>query len=84
VAAGRAACPQEAGLVLLPMGVLAALISRPISARNLIHGPLVVGAVSMILASVAVLFFRSATPVLAIVAVTLLFAITLGTTAVVN
>ncbi|MFG2520978.1 MFS transporter [Streptomyces sp. NPDC048527] len=75
---------QAAGLVLLPMGVVAALVSRPISARNLVRGPLIVGAASLVLASGAVLLFTSATPVVVIVGVTLLFAITLGTTTVAN
>jgi MFS family permease len=75
---------QEAGLVLLPMGIVAAVVSRPISARNLVRGPLVVGAASFVLATLAVTLFTSQTPVLAIVGVTLLFAITLGTTSVSN
>ncbi|MFF1359148.1 MFS transporter [Streptomyces sp. NPDC058297] len=75
---------QAAGLVLVPMGIVAALVSRPISARNLVRGPLIVGAASLVLASGAVLLFTSATPVVVIVGVTLLFAITLGTTTVAN
>lgn len=76
--------PQEAGLVLLPMGIVAAIMSRPISARNLVRGPLIVGAASFVLASAAVALFTSGTPVVAIVGVTLLFAITLGATTVSN
>lgn len=76
--------PQLAGLVLLPMGILAAIVSQPISARNLVRGPLVIGAASLILASAAVLLLTSATPVVAIVGVTLLFAIMLGATSVSN
>ena len=75
---------QEAGLVLLPMGILAAIVSRPIAARNLVRGPLVVGATSFVLAAAAVTLFTSQTPVVAIVGVTLLFAITLGATTVSN
>jgi predicted MFS family arabinose efflux permease len=75
---------QEAGLVLFPMGILAALVSRPIAVRNLVRGPLVVGAASFVLAAAAVTLFTSATPVVAIVGVTLLFAITLGATTVSN
>ena len=76
--------PQVAGLVLLPMGILAAIVSQPISARNLVRAPLVVGAASLMLASAAIALFTSHTPVAAIVGVTLLFAITLGTTTVGN
>ncbi|MEV8514881.1 MFS transporter [Dactylosporangium sp. NPDC051484] len=71
---------QVAGLVLLPMGILAAIVSWPISARNLVRGPLVIGAVSMVVASVVLALFTSGTPVAALVAVTSLFAIMLGTT----
>lgn len=76
--------PQESGLVLLPMGLLAAIVSRPISARNLVRGPLIIGAASLLLASAAVALLTSATPVVLIVGVTLLFAISLGTTTVSN
>lgn len=76
--------PQEAGLVLLPMGILAALVSRPISARNLVRGPLIIGAASLALASVAVSLLTSETPIPILIGVTLLFAVTLGTTTVGN
>ena len=76
--------PQAAGLVLLPMGIVAAIVLQPISARNLVRGPLVVGAASLLLASVVVALFTSQTPIAVIVGVTVLFAITLGTTMVGN
>jgi MFS family permease len=82
--AARGLSPAGAGLVLLPMGILAAIVSQPISARNLVRAPLVVGAASLMLASAAIALFTSHTPVAAIVGVTLLFAITLGTTTVGN
>jgi predicted MFS family arabinose efflux permease len=82
--AARGLSPRDAGLVLLPMGILAAIVSQPISARNLVRGPLVVGAASLLLASAAIALFTSHTSVAAIVGVTLLFGITLGTTTVGN
>ncbi|MER7008067.1 MFS transporter [Dactylosporangium sp. NPDC000555] len=82
--AARGLSSQEAGLVLLPMGVFAALVAWPISARNLVRGPLIIGAVSLVLASASLLLFTSGTPVAAIVAVTVLFAIMLGMTSVGN
>ncbi|MFD6697942.1 MULTISPECIES: MFS transporter [unclassified Microbacterium] len=82
--AGHGLTPQAAGLVMLPMGLLAAMISKPISAKNLIRGPLILGASVLVVATASVLFFDSSTSVLLIVAVTLLFAITLGTTTVGN
>src|SRR5882757_2106036 len=82
--AARGLSPRDAGLVLLPMGIVAAIVSQPISARNLVRGPLVVGAASLMLVLAAIARLTSHTPVAAIVGVTLLFAITLGTTTVGN
>ena len=39
--AARGLSPEQAGLVLLPMGAVAALVSHPVSRRNLVRGPLV-------------------------------------------
>ncbi|HXO53530.1 MAG TPA: MFS transporter [Mycobacterium sp.] len=82
--AARGLSPREAGLLLLPMGLGAALLAQPVSARNLVRAPLVVGATSLVVASVAVALLTAETPVTAIVGVTLLFAITLGTAIVGN
>jgi MFS family permease len=82
--AARGLSPQQAGLMLLPMGIVAAFVSQPISARNLVRGPLVIGAASLVLASVSVALFTTQTALAALVGVTLLFAITLGTTTVGN
>ncbi len=75
---------QSAGLILLPMGALAAVLSRFVSARNLIRTPLVAAAGSMLVASICTVFLVSSTPTIWIVVVTLVFGITLGTTAVGN
>jgi MFS family permease len=82
--AARGLPPHGAGLVLLPMGIVAAIVSLPISARNLVRGPLVVGAACLVVGSAAVGLFTSDTPVAVIVGVTVLFAIALGTTMVGN
>lgn len=74
----------DAGLALLPMGIVAAVVSRPIAARNLVRGPLILGAACLVLASGAVMMFSSQTPIVAIIGVTLLFAIALGGTSVSN
>ncbi|WP_063713193.1 MFS transporter [Nocardia jiangxiensis] len=82
--AGHGLSTQAAGLMLLPMGVLGAIVARPVAARNLVRGPLVLGAASLVVASGAVALFTSTTPLVAIIGVTLLFAVTLGTTTVSN
>lgn len=78
--AGRSMSSEEAGLLLLPMSALSALIARPISQRNLVRMPLIVAAVSCLAASAGVLALTASTPTVWIVAITLVFGITLGTT----
>ena len=75
---------QGAGLLILPMGAVAALVSRPIAARNLVRGPLIAGAVAALLGSIGVLLLKTSSPAIAIVAVTLLFGVTTGTVSVCN
>jgi MFS family permease len=80
----RGYSPGTAGLLLLPMGLLSAFLSRWVSGRNLIRGPLVAAGVSMLVASIATLLLTTTSPAIAIIGVSLLFGITLGTTAVGN
>jgi MFS family permease len=82
--AGRGVSTEEAGLLLLPMGALSALISRPLSRRNLVRGPLIAAAGSMLVGSVGILCLTSHSPVIMIVAVSLVFGVTVGTTTVGN
>ncbi len=77
---GRGMSSQEAGLLLLPMSALSALITRPISRRNLVRGPLLVAAVSCLAGSAGVLMLTASTPIAWIVVITLVFGVTLGTT----
>jgi predicted MFS family arabinose efflux permease len=78
--AARGYSSEQAGLLILPMGALAAIVIRPISARNLVRSPLIVAAASMLIASIGVLFLTTHSPVALIIAVTLIFGITTGTT----
>jgi predicted MFS family arabinose efflux permease len=79
--AGRGISAEEAGLLLLPLTALSAVLVRPISQRNLVRGPLIVAAGSSLVASIGVLFLSTSTAIISIVAITLIFGITLGTTA---
>ncbi|MCX4579371.1 MFS transporter [Streptomyces sp. NBC_01571] len=74
----------EAGLLLLPMGAVSALLSRPLASRNLVRGPLIVSAVTMLLGSVGVMLLSSHGPAIAIVLVSLVFGVTSATTTVGN
>ena len=82
--AARGLTPEQAGLVLLPMGAVAAVVSRPVSRRNLIRGPLIACAVFMLLASVATLLITHNSPVILLVGVMILFGVVVGTTSVSN
>lgn len=82
--AGRGYSAEQAGLLILPMGALAVVVSRPMSRRNLVRGPLVAAAVSMLAGSAGIALLGAHSPVVLIVAVTLLFGVTVGTTAVGN
>src|SRR3984885_4946079 len=82
--AARGLSPEQAGLVLLPMGAVAALVSRPVSRRNLVRAPLIACAFFMVFASVATLFITVHSPVIALVGVMILFGVVVGTTSVGN
>ncbi|MFC4031329.1 MFS transporter [Streptomyces polygonati] len=82
--AARGMSAMEAGLFLLPMGALSALVSRPISRRNLVRGPLITAAATMLLASVGILFLTTHSPAVLIVGVSLVFGVTVGTQSVGN
>lgn len=82
--AGRGVSPEEAGLLVLPMSALAVLVTRPVARRNLVREALIVSALSFLAGSAGLLFLGVDAPVIAIVAVTLVFGITVGTTSIGN
>jgi MFS family permease len=82
--AARGLSAEQAGLVLVPMGAVAAVVSRPISKRNLIRGPLIACAVFMLAGGVATLFVTHHSPVIALVGIMMLFGVSVGTTTVGN
>jgi len=82
--AGRGLSPEEAGLLILPMTGLSAVIVRPVSQRNLVRAPLIIAAASCLAGSAGVLTLTTRTPVVWIVVVTLIFGVTLGTAASAN
>jgi MFS family permease len=84
VEAGYGFSAQEAGLLLLPLGAVAALVSWPLSRRNLVRGPLIAAALSMVAGSAGILLLTTHSPVILIIAVMLVFGITIGTTTIGN
>jgi MFS family permease len=79
--AGRGMSALGAGLLLLPTSVISGVVVAPISRRNLVRGPVIVGALASVVGSVGVLFLTSDTNIVWIVLITLLFGVALGTTA---
>lgn len=84
IEAARGLSASEAGLILIPMGVLSAVSARVVSRRQAIHKPLIAAAVFMLVGAVATLFLTSHSPIAAIVAVTALFGLASGASNVTN
>ncbi|MFD4974239.1 MFS transporter [Streptomyces sp. NPDC058424] len=64
------------GLLLLPMGAVSALLSRPLASRNLVRGPLIASAVTMLIGSAGIMLLTSRSPAIAIMLVSLVFGVT--------
>src|SRR5581483_7143129 len=84
IEAGRGLDAEQSGLLILPMSAVGAVLSGLISKRNLIRGPLIAAGASCLAASALLLVVTSATPVIVIIGVTLLFGVTTGTAIVGN
>jgi MFS family permease len=78
IQAGRGLSASEAGLLLLPMTAVSAIMMGPISKRNLIRGPLIAGAAACLAGAAGVLFLTTSTPIIWILVVTLAFGVALG------
>jgi MFS family permease len=74
----------EAGLVLIPMGVMSAVSARVVSRRHDIRGPLILSAILMVAGAVATFFLTSRSPVTAIIATTAIFGLMSGASNVTN
>ncbi|WP_372564987.1 MFS transporter [Streptomyces aureus] len=74
----------QAGLLLLPMGAVSALLSHPLARRNLVRGPLIVAALTMLLGSAGIMLLTSTSPAIAVVLVSLIFGVTSAATTVGN
>jgi len=77
--AGRGLSSMAAGLVLLPMSVLSGVIAQLVAQRNLLRTPLILAAICIMAGSAGTLLVTTHTPVAWIVAVTLVFGVTMGT-----
>lgn len=77
--AGRGMSALAAGLLLLPTSLISGIVVVPISRRNLVRGPVIIGAIASLVGSAGVLFLTADTNIVWIVMITLLFGVALGT-----
>jgi len=82
--ASRGLSASQAGLVLIPMGLLSAVSARIASRRTRVRAPLIASALLLLVGAVATLFLDSGTPVIAVIAVTAIFGLTSGASTVSN
>ena len=68
----------SAGLIMVPMAAVGVIITRTVSRRNLVRGPLIAGAVASLLMAVMLSGVTTATPLVAIVAATVVLGVMLG------
>ena len=68
----------SAGLIMLPMAAVGVIITRTVSRRNLVRGPLIAGAVASLLMAVMLSRVTTATPLVGIVASTVALGVMLG------
>jgi MFS family permease len=74
----RGLSADQAGLVMLPMSVLAAVISVPIARRNMVRTALVATAATAVLGSAALLLFHSTSSVWLLTVVVMVFGVPSG------
>ncbi len=82
--AARGISSREAGLLLLPMSIVSMLITRPVSQRNLVRSPLIVASAASILGSIGIVSLGGGSAIAWVVAITLVFGVTLGTASISN
>ncbi|MGW3980205.1 MFS transporter [Streptomyces mirabilis] len=80
----RGLSAYQAGLMLMPMGVLTALAARVVSRRAAVRWPLIACAVLLLVGAMATLFVGSGTPIAAVICVTAVFGLTSGAGTVAN
>jgi MFS family permease len=74
----RGLSETEAGLLLLPMTLVSGLVISPISRRNLVRGPVIVAAVTCLVASAGVLLLSASVWIGWVVVVTIIFGVAMG------
>ena len=80
----RGLSAYQAGLALLPMGVLSAVTARMTARRTKVRIPLLASAVLLVVGAMAMLFINTGTPMPAVIAASAVFGFTSGAGTVAN
>lgn len=78
IEAGHGLSAYQAGLALIPMGLLSAITARVVSRSAKLRPSLIVSAIALIIGAVGTLFLTSHSPLVAIIGVTALFGLVAG------
>ncbi len=76
--AAKGISSSNSGLLMLPMVIVSTVVALLLSRRNMVRGSLFIAAGSAIAASVCALFLSTASSVIFIVIITVLFGVTMG------
>jgi MFS family permease len=82
--AARGLSAYQAGLALLPMGLLTAITARMVARRAKVRIPLLASAVLLVVGAIAMLFIGTSTPMPVVLAVSAVFGLTSGAGTVAN
>lgn len=75
---------STAGLLILPMSIISAVVAALVSRRNMVRSSLIMSAGFSIAASVGVFFLSTGSSIIFVIIITLLFGVTMGTMAIGN
>ena len=76
--------PSLTGLLVVPMSLVSTIVAWFVSRKNMIRATLIVAAVFSVAASTGVFFLSAESPIVLVVAITVLFGVTMGTMAIGN
>jgi MFS family permease len=75
---GHHLSPEQTGLLVFPMAIVAPIVSFPVSRRNLVRGPLLLTGAALVVGSIGVALVNGQTSVIFIAAVMLVFGLSMG------
>ncbi|HUZ18335.1 MAG TPA: MFS transporter, partial [Spirochaetia bacterium] len=75
---GRHLSPEQTGLLIFPMAIVAPIVSFPVSRRNLVRGPLLLTGAALVVGSIGVALMNGQTSMIFIAVVMLVFGLGMG------